>query len=92
MRYDEPLDGGEWLLGVLIEKAFRPGGGPTEDGSEVESLVRWSEVDSDVPVNQLSLHPCSICGQPARVAIFDLRSRRRTLLCECCRPRDHQRS
>jgi len=92
MRYDESLDGGAWLLDVLRENAFPPRGGAAKSASESGSLMGWSEIDSDVPVNQLSLHRCSICGQPARSAIYDLSSRRRTLLCECCRPRDHRRS
>ena len=29
---------------------------------------------------------CACCGQPARVSFHDLKRRRRTLLCDACRP------
>jgi hypothetical protein len=29
---------------------------------------------------------CACCGLPARVSVHDLKARRRTLLCEACRP------
>lgn len=88
-RYDERQNGDEWLLEILTERALRPRGDETRSRRAGESgLATWNEIDSDVTVNQLGLHRCSICGHPARTAIFDLQSKKRTLFCESCHPRD----
>lgn len=91
-RYDERHKGEEWLLEILTERAFRLRSGELQsrrvDGN---GLVVWNDIESDVTVNQLGLHTCSMCGHPARTAIFDLQSKKRTLLCESCHPRDERR-
>lgn len=91
-RYDERHNGEEWLLEILTERAFRPRGGEVQSRRvDEKGLTVWNDIESDVTVNQLGLHSCSICGHPARTAIFDLQSKRRTLLCESCHPRDEGR-
>jgi len=30
--------------------------------------------------------PCACCGRPAKMSFHDLKRRRRTLLCDACRP------
>ena len=88
-RYDEQA-GGEWLLEILSERAFRPRSGEMQARFDENGLVVWGEIDSDVTLNQLALRRCSLCGRPARNAIYDLQSKRRTLLCESCRPRSER--
>lgn len=53
-----------------------------------------SEPGGDEPVPEITpegirRRRCECCGLPARVSFHDLKRRRRTLLCDACRPPAH---